>query len=288
MSINPDEFPGAQSQPQGQPQQPPSPLFEHMQPQQPLPPQQPPSGRKPKKGLIWLLSIVLVLLLGGAGVGTVLLLRSLSADSTATSQTENDNDSTAADSSSDNKSSDTPTGNDAPSTKPATPATGPLKLPNCAALSPAGQQAMEDLKATGFDISVAQGEVGPDVFAQNFGPVAQATLAKASQSRGCFYVTSPETGYVLFVAEIDPSKAQPLVAAVQADSRFAAGTIGPASTYISTAVDETTIGPMYSAVAHAFYKDVWVSLAGSLDGAEAQKLLTEALEAVYQANPGVG
>lgn len=233
-----------------------------------------------KKRLIWVVSLVLILLLAGGGVGTFFLIRSLNSGGDATTSTQT----TQNDKTTENTQTDKP----AKTEEPKTIAVEDIVMPSCESISPEGHKVMTELAASGFDISVPHGEVGADVFAQHFGPVAQKTLAKAVNSQGCFYVIHTEGGYAVFVAAITPSDQQGLITALKADDRFLAGTIGKATSYISSASEETSIGTITTAVGHAFEGNVWVSMSGSGNSAGAEKNLTDALDAVYQVNPGLG
>ena len=249
--------------------------------QQPaMPPPPPSTPRKPKVGLIVLLVAILVLVLAGAVTGTVLLVNTLMGEA----QSTNEQSTNEAPSRQPSPSSSAE-GDEAPAESTTPPAPAAIVLPDCATLNPPAQQATQNLLDLGAELIPPPGEAGVAEFDSIFGPVARETMTKTSQMRGCYYVLSMHDAMHQFVAEIDPEASAPLLGALRAEPLFTEGTIGEATTFISSYTEETSIGTMTETVAHAFLGDVWVSLYGTGDGVTA---LTPALDAVIAANPGLG
>lgn len=238
-------------------------------------PHEPARNSNPKKKrLIWVLSLLLVLLLAGAGVGTALVLRSMNAAGPEREQQESPT----------TDNTDKAKENEAETVKPAN---GPITIPDCETLDPAGYKLGKELIDQGVTLTPPPGEVKRDTFDQKFGPVAQATMSRATKEFGCYYVLNMQQSFVLFVAEIAPEDQQPLVTALKADDRFVAGSIGNAPSYISSSTEETSIGTLTESVGHVFQGNVWVSMSGSGNEDAARIILTTALDAVIAANPSL-
>lgn len=172
-----------------------------------------------------------------------------------------------------------------PTTEPA-PAPAPepapaTTIPDCATLHPVAQQASDEALAQfGADaFSPPPGEVGRTEFDQQFGPVAQRTMDRATDTRGCLYIFSFHDGLSQYVSVVPPGDQLELVQALQADADFVQSTVGPAQLY-SWADEIEGFGSSHTI--HAFIGDVWIASVTSTEPAAA---MAPVIDAMVAANP---
>ncbi len=237
--------------------------------QPPLVPQPPLAPQPPKKGppwWVWLLVAVLaILVISAVALTAFFFLRGA----------EQPADDEPAPTSPVQTTEPAPT----PTPEPAAATT----IPNCATLHPVAQQASDEVVAQfGADaFSPPPGEVGRAEFDQQFGPVAQRTMDKASDMRGCLYIFSFHDGLYQYVSVVSPNDQLELVQALQADADFVQSTIGSAQLY-SWGDEVEGFGTYYTI--HTFIGDVWIAAVTSTEPTAA---MTPVVDAMVAANPSL-